>query len=89
MCLPFLPVGVVVLVRLPASIPRALAAISSGGLRLREGYMPVHRRTLERLLVRGDGDGYANYLQALFDTFGNEYVDISKLGCVQTAARTG
>lgn len=51
--------------------------------------MPVHRRTLERLLVRGDGDGYANYLQALFDTFGNEYVDISKLGCVQTAARTG
>jgi hypothetical protein len=45
-----------------------------GGLRLREGYMAIHRRILEQHASTGQADAYAAYLQCLTDTFGSEYV---------------
>lgn len=59
----------------PASSPsELLIALIHGGLRLREGYMQVHRRTLERHLIAGRGDLYDSYLGCLLDTFGPDYV---------------
>lgn len=85
------PTGPTRSVRLPAALDRwfeerlrlhpdrsaseLLLELIHGGLRLREGYMPVHRRTLERLIARGDERACADYLRALFDTFGQEYVE--------------
>ncbi|GAC1305657.1 MAG: hypothetical protein NVSMB21_07510 [Vulcanimicrobiaceae bacterium] len=50
-----------------------LVQLVHGGLRLRDGYMAVHRRMLERHLLT-DGDAYAAYIACLTDTFGHEYV---------------
>jgi len=44
-----------------------------GGLRLREGYMSVHRVALETRV--GDASAYETYRTALFDTFGAAYVE--------------
>ncbi len=51
-----------------------LVQLVHGGLRLREGYMAIHRRTLERYASAGERDTYATYLACLTDTFGTEYV---------------
>jgi AcrR family transcriptional regulator len=50
-----------------------LVALIHGGLRLREGYMAIHRRMLEQHAGSGNGD-YAAYTRCLEDTFGREYV---------------
>lgn len=84
------PMGQTRSTRLPAALDRwfeerlALEATCSasellieliyGGLRLRAGYMAVHRRTLERLAYREDFPAYSSYMRCLFDTFGREYV---------------
>jgi hypothetical protein len=46
-----------------------------GGLRLREGYMPIHRRTLEHYIRTKQQDCYRVYVRCLLDTFGQSYVD--------------
>ena len=51
-----------------------LVTLVHGGLRLREGYMAIHRRVLEHYLTSGQGDVYAAYTRCLLDTFGPEYV---------------
>ncbi len=51
-----------------------LVQLVHGGLRLREGYMAIHRRVLERHLVAGEPAAYAAYVQCLTDTFGHDYV---------------
>lgn len=51
-----------------------LVQLVHGGLRLREGYMAIHRRVLERHASVGDGVAYAGYIACLGDTFGEEYV---------------
>jgi hypothetical protein len=51
-----------------------LVQLVHGGLRLREGYMAIHRRVLERHVNAGELDAYAGYLRCLADTFGPEYV---------------
>ncbi len=51
-----------------------LVQLVHGGLRLREGYMAIHRRTLERYASSGESDAYATYVACLTDTFGTEYV---------------
>ena len=56
------------------SASEVLVALVHGGLRLREGYMAIHKRTLEAALRNGDGTGYAIYRRALDDTFGADYV---------------
>ncbi len=52
-----------------------LVALVHGGLRLRAGYMAVHRRVLEHYVTTGQRDTYRVYLRALLDTFGPDYVD--------------
>jgi hypothetical protein len=56
------------------SVSDILLALIHGGLRLREGYMAVHRRALEQRLA-GDGREYAMYRACLLDTFGPEYLE--------------
>lgn len=51
-----------------------LVQLVHGGLRLREGYMAIHRRTLEQYVVAGELEEYAVYRRALSDTFGSDYV---------------
>lgn len=51
-----------------------LVTLVHGGLRLREGYMAIHRRVLEHYLISGQSDVYAAYTRCLLDTFGPEYV---------------
>jgi len=51
-----------------------LVQLVHGGLRLREGYMAIHRRVLEQLVNAGELDAYAAYMRCLADTFGPEYV---------------
>ncbi len=51
-----------------------LVQLVHGGLRLREGYMAVHRRALERHASAGERDAYDTYVACLTDTFGTEYV---------------
>jgi len=62
---------------LEASRPASdlLVELIYGGLRLRQGYMAVHRRSLERLLFQGDVSAYKTYMRCLFDTFGRGYVE--------------
>ena len=50
-----------------------LAGLVHGGLRLREGYMGIHRRVLEQH-ARGGDAAYATYAQCLHDTFGPDYL---------------
>lgn len=52
-----------------------LVELVHGGLRLRLGYMAIHRRELERFITGKDGKGYWTYLGALVDTFGKNYAD--------------
>ena len=52
-----------------------LVTLVHGGLRLREGYMAIHRRVLEHYVTSGQTDVYAAYRRCLLDTFGVEYVD--------------
>ena len=52
-----------------------LVALVHGGLRLREGYMSIHRRVLEHYVLSSQDDVYAAYLRCLNDTFGPEYVE--------------
>jgi len=52
-----------------------LVELVHGGLRLRHGYMAIHRRELERLITDNDDTGYRTYLRALLDTFGKSYAD--------------
>jgi hypothetical protein len=52
-----------------------LVTLIHGGLRLRDGYMAVHRRALEHYATTDRPDLYATYRRALLDTFGSEYVD--------------
>jgi hypothetical protein len=51
-----------------------LVQLVHGGLRLREGYMAIHRRVLEEHVRSGRPDVYAAYVRCLNDTFGPEYV---------------
>jgi hypothetical protein len=51
-----------------------LVQLIHGGLRLREGYMAIHRRVLEQHLSAGETELYAAYVRCLNDTFGKEYV---------------
>lgn len=85
------PMGQTRSLRLPAALDRwfeerlvleptraasdLLVELIYGGLRLRQGYMAVHRRTLERLLFQGDVAAYRSYMRSLFDTFGCAYVE--------------
>jgi len=58
------------------SATELLVQLIHGGLRLREGYMAIHRRALEE---RGGPAGasaeYVTYARCLVDTFGQEYLD--------------
>ncbi len=56
------------------SVSEIMLALIHGGLRLREGYMAVHRRALEARLG-DDAASYAAYRACLLDTFGPEYLD--------------
>ena len=58
--------------RSPSAI---LVQLVHGGLRLREGYMEIHRRVLEQHIAAGATETYATYVQCLTDTFGPEYVE--------------
>ena len=61
--------------RHPERSPSAvLVALIHGGLRLREGYMEIHRRVLEQHLAAGETAAYDTYVSCLNDTFGSEYV---------------
>jgi hypothetical protein len=51
-----------------------LVQLVHGGLRLREGYMAIHRRELERLRSSESEQTHSGYLRCLADTFGPEYV---------------
>jgi hypothetical protein len=57
------------------SASEILVELVHGGLRLREGYMAVHRRVLEHYIVTGQTEVYAVYTRCLLDTFGKSYVD--------------
>ena len=52
-----------------------LVELIHGGLRLRDGYMSIHRRALEDVQRAGDPAAYATYRSCLIDTFGHEYVE--------------
>ncbi len=54
------------------SASEVLVELIHGGLRLREGYMAVHRRSIETLAH--DASAAHSYLRALEDTFGAEYI---------------
>lgn len=56
------------------SASELLVQLIHGGLRLREGYMAIHRNALERHIVIGDRVTYLAYRTCLLDSFGNEYV---------------
>jgi hypothetical protein len=51
-----------------------LVQLIHGGLRLREGYMAIHRRVLEQFLASGEMETYAAYVRCLTDTFSADYV---------------
>ncbi len=57
--------------RSPSAI---LVQLVHGGLRLREGYMEIHRRVLEQHILAGATEAQTAYVQCLTDTFGPEYV---------------
>lgn len=55
------------------SVSEILLELIHGGLRLREGYMSIHRRVLEARAV-DDPTGYEAYRACLLDTFGPQYL---------------
>jgi len=52
-----------------------LVELIHGGLRLRDGYMSIHRRRLEELLRLGERETLEAYRTCLRDTFGDAYVE--------------
>ena len=54
------------------SVSEIMLQLIHGGLRLREGYMAIHRRALEDLA--DDAIACEAYRACLLDTFGTEYV---------------
>jgi hypothetical protein len=56
------------------SVSEILLELIHGGLRLREGYMAIHRRVLEERLA-GDPLAYDAYRACLLDTFGPQYLE--------------
>jgi hypothetical protein len=58
-----------------ASASELLVQLVHGGLRLREGYMAVHRRSLEHYVTTSQPDAYRLYRRCLIDSFGLQYVD--------------
>jgi hypothetical protein len=52
-----------------------LVGLIHGGLRLRDGYMAIHRRELEDYLAAGQTARYDTYMRCLLDTFGRDYVE--------------
>lgn len=52
-----------------------LVTLIHGGLRLRDGYMAIHRRALEHYIRSDRPEYYAVYRRCLLDTFGAEYVE--------------
>ena len=50
-----------------------LVELVHGGLRLRDGYMSIHRYALEARVA--NPPAYAEYRNSLLDTFGTEYVE--------------
>ena len=56
------------------SVSEIMLELIHGGLRLREGYMAIHRRVLEARLA-DDPASYDAYRACLLDTFGQQYVD--------------
>jgi hypothetical protein len=64
------------LTRHPEQSPsEVLVQLVHGGLRLRDGYMAIHRRELEAHLTAGSVDAYRVYVECLRDTFGADYVE--------------
>jgi hypothetical protein len=62
--------------RYPERSPsETLVLLVHGGLRLREGYMAIHRRVLEHYVANEQKDVYAAYVRCLLDTFGPDYVE--------------
>jgi hypothetical protein len=64
-----------------------LISLVHGGLRLRDGYMSVHRAALERLAQSGRNELYDSYIDCLTDSFGSEYVRHLKRWLEADAAR--
>ncbi|HEX3467570.1 MAG TPA: hypothetical protein VHT05_05775 [Candidatus Elarobacter sp.] len=56
------------------SVSEILLQLVHGGLRLREGYMSIHRRALESHQA-GDPVAYAAYRACLVDSFGSPYLE--------------
>jgi hypothetical protein len=56
------------------SVSEILLELIHGGLRLREGYMAVHRRVLEARLA-DEPASFETYRACLLDTFGPQYVE--------------
>jgi hypothetical protein len=56
------------------SVSEILLELIHGGLRLREGYMAIHRRALEERLAAHPRE-YDVYRACLLDTFGAQYVE--------------
>ncbi len=56
------------------SVSEILVELIHGGLRLREGYMAIHRRALEERVAR-DPAAYAAYRACVLDTFGPQYLE--------------
>jgi hypothetical protein len=69
------------------SASELLISLVHGGLRLRDGYMSIHRAALERLQRSGRDDLYRNYVDCLTDTFGTAYVEHLELWLKADAAR--
>jgi len=46
-----------------------------GGLRLREGYMAIHRRQLESYAATGRSVEFETYARCLLDSFGPAYME--------------
>jgi hypothetical protein len=57
-----------------ASPSEVLVGLIHGGLRLRDGYMAVHRRALEHYLTTGQSEPLRVYRRCLLDSFGSDYV---------------
>jgi hypothetical protein len=55
------------------SVSDLLVELVHGGLRLRDGYMSIHRYALEERVA--DAPAYAEYRACLLDSFGADYVD--------------
>lgn len=55
------------------SASELLVELVHGGLRLRDGYMSIHRYALEERLTQPEA--YAEYRACLHGTFGSDYVE--------------